>query len=281
MDMRVMDVYEITGNPKPEGARGRLTAWVQEPSDEFCPDRQFPAILILPGGGYCFTSAREAEPVAMRFYARGFSVFVLEYSCAPSVFPTALREAVMAMTWIRENSARLHIRADAIGALGFSAGGHLCGTLGTMYDCPEVADLVEAVSARPDGLCLCYPVAVSWGKTHDESFRNLTGGREDLTCRLSLDRLVRPDMPPVYLWHTRTDDLVPVRNSLLLAQAMEEKQVPFAMHIYAQGGHGVSTADKMSNHCDRIPQVSRDVPGWVEECLNYFEEIGLTIRDKI
>lgn len=279
MIVRTTNVYELTGFPKPPKARGELTCWLQEPCDEFCPDRQFPAILILPGGGYSFTSAREAEPVAMRFFARGYSAFVLDYSVAPAQFPDALREAVMAMTWIRRNSRKLHIRPEAIGAIGFSAGGHLCGTLGTLYDCPEVQELVQEVSARPNALCLSYPVAVSWGATHAQSFQLLTGDNEALSKRLSLDRLVRPDMPPVFLWHTRTDATVPVRNSLVLAQALEEKQVPFSLHIYSQGPHGVSTADLLSNHSDRIPQTSADVPGWVDACLGFFEELGLTIQD--
>ena len=172
------------------------------------------------------------------------------------------------------------IAPDRVAALGFSAGGHLCGTLGTLFDSPEVADLGSPEQLRPDALGLCYPVAVSWGRTHEGSFDNLTGGDAALRQRLSLDRLVRPDMPPAFLWHTRNDNSVPCRNSLILAQAMEEAGVDFSLHIYREGKHGLSTANAMAYPTDDFPRISWDVPGWLEACVRFFEEIGLTITDK-
>ena len=159
-------------------------------------------------------------------------------------------------------------------------GGHLCGCLGMLYDSPEVADLGTPEQLRPDALGLCYPVAVSWGRTHEGSFDNLTGGDEVLRRRLSLDRLVRPDMPPAFLWHTREDASVPCRNSLILAQAMEEAGVDFSLHIYRKGKHGLSTADTMAYPSYDLPRISWDVPGWLEACVRFFEEIGLTVTDK-
>ena len=129
----------------------------------------------------------------------------------------------MAMRYIRRNAEFFEI--DRIAALGFSAGGHLCGTLGTMYDCPEVADLGDASLLRPDALGLCYPVLIGWGPTHEGTFENISGGSPALRARLSLDKQVRPDMPPVFLWHTRDDNAVPCRNSLIMACALEEKGV--------------------------------------------------------
>lgn len=133
--------------------------------------RRRPAVLILPGGGYHHTSDREAEPVALRFAAAGYAAFVLHYSCAPSRFPTALREAAMAMRYIRENADAFGIDPGMVGALGFSAGGHLCGCLGTMYDTDAVSDLGGPELLRPDGLCLCYPVTVSWGGPIKEALK--------------------------------------------------------------------------------------------------------------
>jgi fermentation-respiration switch protein FrsA (DUF1100 family) len=151
--------------------------------------------------------------------------------------------------------------------------------LGMMYDCPELEILSGGPKIRPDMLALCYPVAVSWGRTHEGSFENLTGGDKALRDRLSLDRLVRPDMPPVFLWHTRDDQSVPVRNSLVLSVALEENNVPFSMHIYRHGHHGLSTADILAYPSMYMPDISWDVPGWLEAALKFFEESGFRIHD--
>ena len=184
----------------------------------------------------------------------------------------------MAMGYIRENADEFDMDPHMGAAVGFSAGGHLCGTLGTMYDCPELAGL--DLDPRPDALCLCYPVAVSWGHTHEESFENISRGNPNLRHRLSLDRLVRPDMPPVFLWHTRDDGSVPCRNSLILAQALEERGVEFTLHIYNHGRHGLSTADEAVYPADAVPEVSRDVPGWPEAAMEFFREQGFRITDR-
>lgn len=280
MITKQIDLYEYRGVSAPEGAVGRLTLWVQQTSDQVSPGRRRPAVLILPGGAYRRTSAREAEPVALRFAARGYAAFVLEYSCAPHSFPVALREAAMAMAYIREHAEEYEIDPHMVAAMGFSAGGHLCGTLGTLYDAPEVADIAPAEQIRPDALGLCYPVAVSWGRTHEGSFENVSRGDPALRQRLSLDNLVRPDMPPVFLWHTRDDDSVPCRNSLVLAAALEEQGVDFAFHLYRHGCHGLSTADEMAYPAWGVPETSWDVAGWVDSMMKFFAEIGFCITDQ-
>ena len=277
---KTVDLYGYCGQPRLQEAGGRLTCWIQQTDAAVSPCRRRPAILILPGGGYHHTSPREAEPVALRFAALGYAAFVLHYACAPSVFPVALREAAMAMRFIRENAEAFEVDPHRVAAMGFSAGGHLCGCLGTMFDCPEVADIGTAEQLRPDVLGLCYPVVVSWGRTHDGSFENISGGETRLRERLSLERLVRPDMPPAFIWHTREDASVPCRNSLILATAMEEAGVDFALHIYRKGKHGLSTADAMAFPAYNLPEISWDVPGWLEACVRFFRENGLTVTDK-
>lgn len=274
------DLYAHFGISRGNAVGGQLRCWYAATSGDVSPSRRRPAVLILPGGGYSRTSPREAEPVALRFAAAGYVPFVLDYSCAPSVFPAALREAAMAMRYIRENASRLEINPGMVCAMGFSAGGHLCGTLGTLYDCSEVSDIGPGALLRPDALVLCYPVAVEWGRTHEGSFVNISGGDAQLRKRLSLDALVRPDMPPVFLWHTRDDRSVPVRNSLLLASALEQADVDFTMHIYRHGQHGLSTADEMVYPVGGVPGISRDVPGWLGSCMNFLEEIGFRIQDR-
>ncbi len=280
MTIETVNVYEKAGVARPEKAAGNLTCWIPDTQAELNCVRQRPALLLLPGGAYAWCSPREAEPVALRFTAAGYAVFSLTYSCAPFRYPVALREAAMAMCYLRSHAEELGIDPGQIAALGFSAGGHLCGTLGMLYDAPEVSDLGRPEQIRPDALILCYPVAVSHGRTHDLSFLNLTGGESDLAARLSLDSLVRPDMPPVFLWHTRDDESVPCRNSIVLAQHLEEAGVDFVLSIYGHGRHGLSTADDAAYASFAVPQVSKDVPGWPGAVLDFLREHGFAIRDR-
>ena len=279
MRMFFVDLYQKYGLEKPEGASGKLQCWIQDTDAAISPRRLRPGILVIPGGGYHHVSPREGEPVALRFLAEGYSAFVLDYSVAPHRFPVALREAAMAMRYIRDNAADFGVDPHMVAATGFSAGGHLCGCLGTLFDSGELADIGEPEQLRPDALGLCYPVAVSWGDTHAGSFQNLCGADAALWERLSLDALARADMPPVFLWHTRNDGAVPVRNSLILAQVLDEKGVEFSMHIYRDGCHGISTADAQVYPAGRVPKHSWDVPGWIRAEIQFFAEIGIKIRD--
>jgi acetyl esterase/lipase len=164
--------------------------------------------------------------------------------------------------------------------MGFSAGGHLCGTLGMLYGSEAVADIGSETQIRPDALGLCYPVAVAWGNTHQGSFRNLTGSQDPAVWQqYSLDKLVRADMPPVFLWTTRDDQTVPCRNSLVLAQALEEKGVDFVLHVYRRGRHGLGVANALVYPASAIPENSWDVPGWLESLCRFFRDCGLVIED--
>lgn len=272
-------LYEYFHLPKDNGMSGKLTCWHAVTPISVSRKRQRPAVLILPGGGYDHISARESEPIALQFMARGYAAFSLDYSVSPNRFPIPLREAAMAIRYIRENAACYEINPNMVVAVGFSAGGHLCGMLGTMFDCPEVSDLGNPNQLRPDALGLCYPVAINWGKTHDGTFENLAKGDTPLKHRLSLDQLVRSDMPPVFLWHTRDDPVVPCRNSLVLSVALEEAGVPFALHIYRHGPHGLSTANALAYASWEIPKISWDVPGWLAAEFCFLEEIGFKIID--
>ena len=279
MKEQIVDLYQYFEAPTPKNAASRLICYQIQTWEKLSSCRKRPAVLILPGGGYAHTSPREAEPVALRLAAQGYAPFVLHYSVAPAQYPTALREAAMAMRYIRENAREYEADPAMVAAIGFSAGGHLCGTLGMLYDSPEVADLGPASLLRPDALGLCYPVAVSWGKTHEGSFENLCGCDAELRGRLSLEKLVRADMPPVFLWHTRDDEAVPCRNALILAQALDEAGVDFSMHIYRHGRHGLSTADEMVYPVSAVPDISWDVPDWLDTMVRFFKEKGFRITD--
>ncbi len=279
MELTFVDLYKYWGRERPSGAAGWLQCYLQRTPVAVSTCRLRPGVLVIPGGGYSHVSEREAEPVALRFLCGGYCAFVLNYSVSPLRFPVQLQEAAMAMGYIRQNAAHLGVDPAMVAAVGFSAGGHLCGMLGTLFDAPEVASIGTGAQLRPDALGLCYPVAVSWGATHEGSFENLCGGDDALRHRLSLDHLVRPDMPPVYLWHTRDDEAVPCRNTVVFAQTIEAAGVPMAMRLYLHGKHGLSTADAQVYSAGRVPACSPDLPGWPEEMMGFFCEMGLKIKD--
>lgn len=279
MRIEVIDLYKVFSTCPPAGGQAQLKAWIPDTPLAISACRHRPAVLILPGGGYEHVSPREAEPVALRFVSKGYVAFVLTYSCGPHPFPVALQEAAMAMKYIRSHAKQMEVNENMVAAVGFSAGGHLCGTLGTLYDDEVLKEIGTAQQIRPDALGLCYPVAVSWGKTHEGSFKNLTFGDDELRSRLSLEKLVRSDMPPVFIWHTRQDASVPCRNSLILATALAGTDVPFALHIYHKGPHGLSVADETAYPAEKVPQISKDVPSWVEAMMEFFREQGFQIKD--
>lgn len=258
------ELYEHFARPR-AGAGGHLTAWP-------APAGRGPAVLIVPGGGYEHVSARESGPVALRFAARGWMPFVLDYSVAPSRFPTALREAAMAMALIRREGPALGVDAGRVACVGFSAGGHLAGCLATLFDAPEVADIAAPALLRPDALGLCYPVAVSHGPTHAASFENLCGRDAALKARLSLDALARGEVPPTYLWCTRTDASVPCRNTLLLAKALDGAGVDFSLHVHRLGPHGLALADATAFPADAIPPHSPEIERWPEDMMDFFAQ---------
>ena len=207
-----------------------------------------PTILVLPGGGYHFTSEREAEPIAMRFLSKGFNVCILYYTVLDTPFPIAMLEALTSLKYIRENLTEWQGDPDKVYVCGFSAGGHLTASVGVFWD-KEISKTyfgdVEAV--RPNGLILSYPVITSdVSLTHGGPINNLMAGRDDESLRdmLSLENQVTESTPPAFIWTTFEDSLVPCENSMLFASALRKHSIPFELHVFEKGPHGGSTGDK-------------------------------------
>ncbi len=205
-------------------------------------------IIIVPGGGYCMCVPPEAEIVAKAFYERGMNAFVLTYTTditmSVPLRKQPLNDVARAVRFVRSRSAEYSLTNKLI-INGGSAGAHVCGSLAVHFDdVPDTNPKYKDVSARPDGAILNYPVITTGEYTHIYSVWALVGqnaSQEDLDY-FSLEKNVKPDTPPCFIWQTATDDLVPVENSYLFAKALKEKGVPFAHYVFPAGFHGLSVA---------------------------------------
>lgn len=258
----IAETFEIQVEGSQPGAR--LDVYRLEYVKEIGVDKR-PIILMCPGGGYGYTSNREADPLAVHFLSEGCNTAILRYSCSPAVFPTALTELAEAMKIIHAHAAEWHVDTEKIVVQGCSAGGHLAASLGVFWQEEWLAEKAKTTNEilRPAGMLLCYPVITSGEYAHRGSFENLLRGQETekMLQRTSLEKQVTKDTPKAFIWHTYTDESVPVQNSLLFIEAMAKYKIPVEFHMYPIGGHGLSTAGKMS--------ITADGYGIQEECQSW------------
>ncbi|MBO5278991.1 MAG: alpha/beta hydrolase [Lachnospiraceae bacterium] len=256
----------VDGN-NTENCHPYLNTYVLDNYPTINADRVRPAVLICPGGGYEHTSDREAEAIAIQMNAMGFQAFVLYYTCAPAaVFPRPQLEAAKAMMMIRENAEKWHVDPNKVIIMGFSAGGHLAASVGAFYNKEFLYGPLHTTPEmiRPSGQVLCYPVITSGEFAHRGSFRALLGEREEeLKDFVSLENQVTADTPPAFIWHTYEDGSVPVENSLFYASAMRRAKVPFELHIYPRGGHGLALANQETKSA-RGNEIVPEVQNWIE-----------------
>lgn len=215
-----------------------------------------PAVLVCPGGGYARRADHEAGPVALWLNTLGITGVVVHYRVSPYRHPQPLSDLMQAMRLTRQHAARWSIDAARIGVLGFSAGGHLASTLCT----------IAPADVRPVLAILLYPV-ITLGdpSAHTGSRQNLVPADGDAGWinRLSTQLHVTGKTPPTFLFHTVDDAAVPVENALLYAAALRRNAVPFEMHLYERGRHGVGLASD-------IPELAT----WPTLCANW-----LRLRD--
>lgn len=235
-----------------------------------------PSVLIFPGGGYGCVSPREGEPVAKRFFEKGYNAFILTYSTAdraPGVhYPMQLLQAAGAILYIRRNKEYLGATDDVI-TCGFSAGGHLASMTAVYYDRAEVLSAfgIKDREARPSGSILCYPVISAFERPHSQSLINLSGSLSQKDyMRCSTELSVNADTPPVFLWHTADDPVVSVQNSIVFVRNLAKYGVPFELHVFENGVHGLSMCDEST--WENIPELVRpDIGVWFDLCITWLD----------
>jgi len=221
------------------------------------------AMVIFPGGGYGALAPHEGKGYADWLVTNGISCFVVKYRLGSAGYrhPSMLQDAARAVRLVRSRADDWKIDPKRVGVIGSSAGGHLASTLITHFDSGrlDAGDPVERQNSRPDLAILCYPVITMGANGHTGSRKNLLGENPDpvLVKNLSNELQVTKDTPPCFLWHTQEDKGVKVENSLEFAAALQRAAVPFDLHVYQKGAHGLGLGN---NH------------PWANDCIHWLRE---------
>lgn len=231
-----------------------------------------PAIVVCPGGGYGGLAPHEGHDYALWLNQQGIAAFVLKYRLGSAGYrhPVMLGDAQRAIRLVRSRADEWRLDATKLGIMGSSAGGHLASTALTHYDAgkPDVGDPIERQSCRPDFGILCYAVITMGEHTHQGSRKNLLGDHPDpaLIELLSSEKHVTKDTPPCFLWHTWEDKGVKIENSLQFAASLVKVDVPFDLHVYEKGRHGIGLNDK--------PPFANAHP-WSRDLVHWFKARGI------
>lgn len=274
-----IDLYQYFGLQRKEGASGYLNTYIHARSKEYNEFRIRPAMVICPGGGYGFRSDRENEPIALKFMVEGFNSFTLEYSIEPFGYPTQLVECAMAVAYIKENAEKLSVDKDHVSVVGFSAGGHLAGSLATLFKDKFVLEYLKdkAELARPDAVILSYPVITTKKETHGGTARVVSNGKQDIRDYMSLEDRVTKDSVPAFIWATVDDGCVPCENSLMMASAYKKNGVPFELHIFESGVHGLSLCTRETARTDDDELINAPVEKWFKMAITWLKNRGFKI----
>ncbi len=267
--------FEITAN----GFTAELYTYILY-SSAYMKIQKRPLILICPGGGYEFVSEKESEMLALKFVGMGYHAAVLKYSVKPAVYPTQIMQTAQAWKLIHDHADEWNVLTDKMVICGCSAGGHLAASYGIFCTNDDIASSVNlpAQELRPAGMILCYPVITAGEYAHKGSFAALLGNDYDnLTAQaldsVSLEKQVSAQTPPAFIWHTFTDNVVPVENSLLFTAALRKNNVNAELHIFPDGGHGLCLSDELT----------ADLDGWgvQDECRIWTELARVWLKNKI
>lgn len=246
--------------------KATITTYIKDIYSDYQDAFNRPLIIICPGGGYDHHSPRCGEPIAIKMLDLGYNALVLRYSYEPIRFPASIYEMAYTVKYARDHAKEWDVDPNKIIVAGFSAGGHLAAYYGTNWNSDLIKPLLEDCLkcdneyVKPNGMLLGYPVITSGEFAHVGTFNHMLGDKvEELKEDLSVEKLVGKDTPPAFIWHTFEDGSVPVENSLLIAKAMREQEIPFDLHIFSKGCHGLAlgtreTASKNLKHYE--PMVS-------------------------
>lgn len=256
----------------PENAEPcRVLGWIHANHGDEIKSKQYPAVVICPGGAYMGLSDREAEPVAEKYYACGYNTFILYYAVGNKAKNfTPLIQLASTIKQIRQNSEVWCTAPNQIAVCGFSAGGHLAASSGTLTQTSEFKAIIGRDNTiLPNAMILNYPVITADEFAHVGSIETVSGcnAETDGYKWFGLDKHVSPLTPPTFIWHTAEDSCVPVENSLKMSLALSCNKVPFELHIFPAGEHGMSICT------NQVATPSQYNARWIEMSVTWLNKL--------
>lgn len=245
-----------------------------EPYIVFFPEkdgeRNRETILVAHGGGFSWRTGCEGINVAHYFHKLGFNTAVLNYRLIPYSRRDAIADMQRAIRLLRSKKDELGI-SDKIIAMGFSAGGMLSGNCATHFDCgdPSSEDAVERESCRPDAAVIGYGAmsAVSFPLPFGMTVENgLMGRDKEERLYLAVEKNISAQTPPMFIWQTMSDD---GRHGICLAKALQDAEIPYELHIFTDGLHGLAMADGENDLGMNIPHITH----WGELCAEWIRDL--------
>lgn len=293
-----------------------LTTYILDDSSELLDGKRRPAVIICPGGAYLNCSDREAEPIALRFAAMGYHAFVLRYHVffenpgkdyeklfsggtfearETNIYPAAIRDIAQAMTTIYEHAEEWLVDTNRIALCGFSAGGHNVLNYAVHYDKPVITDLFDINKVKPAAVIAGYPISDYLYMKEMVSRRDATGQNtfkvsnlalfgtetpsDEMLLEVSVARLVSETTPPTFLWATQEDRLVPVGHTTRMATALADAGIPFEVHIYEGGPHGLALANQATSNS--VAEVDTIAAAWIESADLWLQKrFALPLEEK-
>ena len=222
-----------------------------------------PCVIICPGGAYNRVAFHnEGIPVAEKMRSLGYQAFILNYRVYPDLYPKPQQDLIRAIRFVRKNHEKLGVDPENVMIMGFSAGGHLCATVGALYDRYEdETHRYDDISARPDKICLCYPLVSLMTDIHEKCIENFLGSLDRMEDRraLSAEMILSKDYPKTYLWACEDDPVVMCSHTKMMDAALTNKKAPHKMHMFPTGGHGIGLGENTS------------AQGWIDEAVQFLK----------
>lgn len=217
--------------------------------------------LVIPGGSYQNLGKPEKLPVAKKFFSLGYSSSTLNYSVYPKCYPTQYNQGLQAIKILSSKFKKIVL-------IGFSAGGHLAGLLGTT----ERKKLFNAVA-----MILCYPVISFSKKAHEKSRKNFFGNKikndEKHRELFSIQNRVNSHTLPTFIWTIKNDEVVPYENTLFMIEKLKENNVTFESIIYEKGRHGMALGDETAIRYGKSEYRNKKIAKWVNLSCQFIEKI--------
>jgi acetyl esterase/lipase len=213
-------------------------------------DGPFPAVVCVHGGGWKAGQRQDMAKTIEGLAKRGYVAATISYRLAPAAkFPAQIEDCKAAVRWLRANAQKYHINADRIGAVGFSAGGHLVCLLGTT----QKSDDLEGTGGNPEQSSRVQAVVSFFGptdfstKTWSDDIEKVFlipffgapfADKPEIYKRGSPIAYATKDAPPFLFFHGDKDELVGIRHSRLLAEKLQSVGVKAKVVVMEGEGHG-------------------------------------------